>query len=99
MSRNAPGGERPEVTRAVVRAQPRQREARIGSRKVYLEHQEPFVVAEVDVELPGVPLTSLLSTSNASGSLFTVMDAEIVNRIGERAEFQIPAHAGAIGWK
>ncbi len=38
---------------------------------------------------------SLLSSSNASGSLRTISDIEIADGLDERIEFQIPAHAPA----
>ena len=82
-----------EVTRAIIRAQPREGEARNGIVEVHLHQQEAFVVAEADVVARMKFLDQLAFEQQRLRLAPDRVDVEVVDGIDEGVELQVPAHA------
>src|SRR5439155_22935071 len=88
----AGAGEWPEVTRAVVRLQARQGEARNQIVQVDLEQQKPFVVPKTDVVARVKFLDQLAFEQHRLGFAAHEMNINIANGLDQRVELQVPAH-------
>jgi len=87
--------ERPEVARAVVLLEAREGEVRNRVVQIHLQHQISFVVAEHDVEARLEFLDELAFEQERLRFAADGVNVKITNRLDERVEFQVPAHAPA----
>ena len=85
--------ERAEVAGAVILLKSREREARDRVFEVDLQHQELLVVAKADVVARVEFLDELAFQQQRLRLAPDDVEIEIVNGVGQRLEFQVPAQA------
>src|SRR6185369_13290489 len=86
-------GEWTKVARSVLRLEPRQRKARNRVVEIDLEQQEPFVIAETNVVTGTEFLDQLAFEQQRFRFAADEVNVEIVDRLDQRVEFQVPAQA------
>ena len=87
--------ERAEVARAVVFFETCKSKIRDRVVQIHFEHQKSFVVAEADVVARLEFLDELAFEQQRLGFAADDVEIEITDRLDERVEFQVPAHAPA----
>src|SRR5687768_9131468 len=85
--------ERAKIAGAVILFQPSEGEAGNGVVEVDLQEQETFVVAEADVVARVKLLDEAAFKQERFGLAFDQVDVEIVNRVDQCIELQIPSLA------
>ena len=86
-------GEGPEVSRPVLLFQTRQGETRNRIIQIYLQQQEPFVIAKTDIVSRMKFFDELAFEQKSFGFGTHQVEIKIMNSFHQRLEFEVPTHS------